>query len=268
MQNQYKCVILVIASHSPAFDKFKRMWVAHWEASKENVFEYECFYLYNNDSSFKRKGRDLYFPYEETYPAPGLLLKTIGALRYLKETGVTYDMLFRTNLSSLIDWAAFRAFIYRHHLSKNVVAGVMYGEKQMSGMCMLLSGNLAQLLLENEKQLNYEIPDDHAINTYFLGLPNIEYIYFGSKSNERPIHQRFQSGWVEGNMNRERDHASMALAQKSIIEHFQECVTNQPHVAWLVLLMSTVAVISMVSLDHTIPRFGGNRWRSSRSRWW
>ena len=59
----------------------------HWFDHLHGGHGMKCFYLFNNPTQKEpvlfTNGMDLTFPFEETYPAPGLLLKTMAAMEYL-----------------------------------------------------------------------------------------------------------------------------------------------------------------------------------------
>ena len=259
-----RCVVLVIASHNTAFDGFKRIWKEHWDQSAEYLKECLCLYLYNdpNLSKLKEDGDDLYFPYKETYPAPGLLLKTMDALQYLEDRKVTYDFILRTNLSSLFNWKAFMQFLTVQQ-SKSLVAGVPYNTNRMSGMCMILSSDVVQHLKKEEANLDFDLPDDEAINRILHTMPQNRYIHLKSMgiqmvdgeirnvptTESDVVHFRFHSGWVEGNMNREKDRIAMEKVHRgllsAIVEHFCNSIKNDPlqaAIASMLILWSVMFV--------------------------
>lgn len=241
-----KCVVLVIASHDTAFDGFKRIWEEHWHQSSDLLQDCLCFYLYNdpNITQMRAEGNDLYFPYEETYPAPGLLLKTMDALEYLDSHNVTYDFLLRTNLSSLFNWKGFMQFIDERP-QKAIVAGVPYDTNCMSGMCMILSSDVVKQLQQNKSSMDFDLPDDEAINLVLHQMKDNDYFELKSIgielingevqqdiSDPDVIHFRFHSGWVKGNLSREQDHIAMEKVHRGllseIVEHFCNSISNDP----------------------------------------
>lgn len=259
-----KCIVLVIASHNSAFDGFKRIWKEHWDQSAEHLKECLCLFLYNDHTLSKAKvdGNDLYFPHEETYPAPGLLLKTMDALEYLDENNITFDFLLRTNLSSLFNWEAFIRFLSTQP-STSLVAGVPYNTKRMSGMCMILSADVVREVQKEKGSLDYDMPDDEAINRVLNKMRGNKYIEVQSLGIElidgelRPsltdikntdvIHFRFHSGWTEGNLNREKDHAAMNRVHRglisAIVEHFCTSIENDPFQASIVSFLILWSVV-------------------------
>lgn len=217
----YRCVVLVIAHHDPAYERFKEIWVKHWEAHKGVLKDMQCFYIYNDETKPHRvEGRDLYFPYKESYPAPGLLIKTFAAVDYMDANGITYDMLYRTNLSSLINWPAFSKYVDGNLGKSMYYAGRIYKPKHISGAGMLLSKDLVHILRENLDTIDFDMPDDHAINLWFhANIPELEFhpiksVRWINKSEAKreldmgTIHFRFHKGWGLDN-DRENDQDRM-----------------------------------------------------------
>jgi hypothetical protein len=168
----FRCVVLVIAHHNKAYEPFKRIWEAHWNTYADDVLrDLACFYLYNDPNQVEpvvvTDGCNLTFPQEETYPTPGLLLKTFDAIQYLSDKNLTYDLLLRTNLSSLFNWPAFVEYLPPSGVER-FVAGVEYKPKYISGMCLLLSDDLVRDITHNRFQIEFGYPDDHAIAVYLL----------------------------------------------------------------------------------------------------
>lgn len=246
MKSNFRCIVLVIANHDELYEDFKSTWVYHWNNNKQYLNDCECFYLYNDENQTEkviRSGNDLYFPFKETYPAPGLLLKTMGALEYLNDNEITYDIILRTNLSSLINWKSFSEFIDKNISNQYFYAGVLYKDKHMSGCCMIMSKYIANILLENKNLLNYDEPDDVAINLWLLSSEisdKIDYQYIDSirpnnddelsdAINKNIIHFRFHAGYTNENIKRIKDHQDMkkimTLIDK-IFEYFTQIKEN------------------------------------------
>lgn len=208
---EFKCVVLVIASENDSFPRFKEIWEAHWQANIRLLgSSYARFYLYNDPTASPAgnspENMNLRFPHEETYPSPGLLLKTLDALQFLKDNDIKFDMVFRTNLSSLIDWAAFAGWVSR--IGVGVISGRKYDDRHISGCGMLLPKAVADEILAHRAELDQNQPDDHAINLYLHAHhPFLRYEEFpnATPTNEdemrmalqtRPkiVHYRFYSG--------------------------------------------------------------------------
>ena len=164
----FKCIIFVISSKGCPYDQFKELWLQHWRANQQYLSGYALYFLYNEPCSEsvepEQSRSDLCFPHEETYPNPGLLLKTMDALQYLAETGVTFDVLCRTNLSSMYNWRVFVQFVKAIH--SPFYGGRKYANQHVSGCAMFMTGDIAALLLERRTSLSLDVPDDESINKF------------------------------------------------------------------------------------------------------
>ena len=147
MSQHHCCVVLVIAHRDAAYARFRELWWAHWRRTgAPGSPPMALFFLYNDPDQREPvvvDGPDLTFSYAETYPAPGLLMKTLGALDWLAAQGVTYDWCLRTNLSSGFDWTALRRFLRRLRCRSGVV-GMFYQPQFVSGAAMLLSADVVR----------------------------------------------------------------------------------------------------------------------------
>lgn len=82
-----RLVVLVIAHRNPSYEQLQRIWEAHWQTTG-GLPGTQRYFLYNDPQQMDPvrvtgDGSELTFPHEETYPAPGLLLKTLGAIDHL-----------------------------------------------------------------------------------------------------------------------------------------------------------------------------------------
>ena len=151
----------MIAHRHPAYAPFRTVWEDVWrhrDARRDGVVAYRRYYLYNDPTQSatvraSADGAELTFAHAETYPAPGLLLKTLGAIDHLDREGVAYDYLLRTNLSSLFDWSALTDRLAAWGRRRRFVAGAAYKPWYMSGMCLLLSRDLVHELATHRDRL-------------------------------------------------------------------------------------------------------------------
>lgn len=165
----YKLVVLIIAHDHPAYKEFDTIWRENIEYNKSLSNDIKFFFLYNVPGRKERVGDNLYFPNEETYPNPGLILKTLGGIQYLRENDITYDMLFRTNLSSFINLPKLLEYVDANKDRKLFYSGGRYYlPKHVAGCSMLFSKDLLAYVVENSSKLNLNIQDDHCINTLLL----------------------------------------------------------------------------------------------------
>ena len=217
----YKCVVLVIAHDDPAMKPFKDIWEENWNSHSDILSDYACFYLYNDESlaSCKQVGNNLYFPFKETYPAPGLLQKTFGAIDFLNDRGITYDMIYRTNLSSLICWKGFVNHVETHIHDREYYAGNPYGVGFISGSGMFLSNDLVSTLRHNIQSMDFSIADDHSMNLWFhRNKPGLQFQYIESVEDSKGMasalkrgvfHFRFNSLLQNQDAQRTLDHKRM-----------------------------------------------------------
>ena len=180
----YHCIVLVIAHHDNGgfSDQFKDLWVSHWNMSHSTkTVDMQIFYLYNGSKSPMVSGNDLYFPFDENIP--GLIKKTLAAFQYIHDQGITYDYIFRTNLSSCIDWPKFTTFLkslihQNNQNSNNSGFGGSYyqhkGINHASGSGYFISHSLVQTILHNKcKVLHmardyHDYPEDDVIINKYL----------------------------------------------------------------------------------------------------
>lgn len=83
-----RLVVLVIAHRNPSYEQLQCAWELHWQTTGRDLRGAKRYFLYNDPKQTEHvrvsaDGAELTFPHEETYPAPGLLLKTLGAIDYL-----------------------------------------------------------------------------------------------------------------------------------------------------------------------------------------
>lgn len=180
----YTGVVLVIAHHAPGYDELRVAWKKNWDVAAKHghLDDWALFFLFNDPNGPARwePPHSLYFPHAETYPAPGLLQKTLDAMDWLERMGYTYRMIYRTNLSHLVYWPGFTQYVSAHLETQQFAAGVWYMPQHIQGSCMLLSADIAGAAvpfdasngaavaaLRNEREkLNFDTPDDHAINEW------------------------------------------------------------------------------------------------------
>ncbi len=181
----YQCIVLVIAHHDNGgcYDQFKQLWVSHWNKSIRP--DLQIFYLYNNNNNIIKNSHsqsyenDLYFPFEESVNC--LIHKTMAAFQYLNDQGITYDYIFRTNLSSCIDWSTFLSFLPSIINEHSPGFGGSYytykGKNHASGSGYFISYNLVQTLLHDKRQVldmaNQYREDDVILNTYLQNVLDV-----------------------------------------------------------------------------------------------
>lgn len=120
---------------------------------------------------------------------PGILHKTVEALSFFLGSGDEYDYVWRTNLSSVLDFAGLEKFILSYKAldvgTNSLYAGYIglgslnNGSSTFfaSGAGFLMSRNVAMYLVENKEFLRWDLIDDVAIGALLeprFGLMHLE----------------------------------------------------------------------------------------------
>jgi hypothetical protein len=170
MGKHFRCFILVIAHHELLYEQFKQAWVRNWQANSQYLQSMDIKYMYNGSANgMYVSDKDIYFPFEESIA--GLLPKTLGTLKYLHDNHITFDYMFRTNLSSFINWKNFSTYIHGNLPPTGVFQGSYYeyhGQLHASGCGFILSYDLTNLLLRNAASIEKIRVDDVDINTFLI----------------------------------------------------------------------------------------------------
>lgn len=99
---------------------------------------------------------------------PGILHKTVEALSYFLSTDSTYTHIWRTNLSSVLDFVGLQEYVsasdkktgfYGGYVGKAVNENIFFA----SGAGFLMSRDVAEHLVANKASLRYDLIDDVAI---------------------------------------------------------------------------------------------------------
>ena len=154
----------------------------------------KCFFIYGNDAGIKADGNTIIAPCKETR-APGILNKTIHAFKHVTKK-YEYDYIFRTNLSSFVLLDRIGAYLdtlpdkncycsefhYPNPVSNRDVyptlkkLGLAEGFGWGNGAGIILSRDLVQNIINNEKKLHKRLIDDVSLGVYLHKLSNVEKI--------------------------------------------------------------------------------------------
>lgn len=121
---------------------------------------------------------------EETY-VPGILQKTIKAFRYAIYYLPQYDYIFRTNISTVVDFRRLIPLLEQspiefgcgkiHQIQpgwRDVRGGITderyHGIRYPFGTCIIFSGKLLKRVLEKIDNINYTLIDDVSIGQFML----------------------------------------------------------------------------------------------------
>lgn len=249
----YKCVVLVIAHDDPVMKPFKDIWVENWNSHNDILSDYACFYIYNDETltTCKRVGNDLYFPFKETYPAPGLLQKTFSSIDFLKDNGITYDMIYRTNLSSLICWKGFVKHVETHKYDREYYAGNSYGVGFISGSGMFLSKDLVSTLRYNLQSMDFSIADDHSMNLWFQrNKPELQFQYTESVDDPKDMASALKRGVFHFRFNSllQNQDAQRTLDHKRMRDMYETMISSEDGYT-IHMVVSCMIIVSLILLS-------------------
>ncbi len=178
-----KVLHLVLYSDEELYNAMYRITLEHYsEFVSQGVTTF--YYMYDSTISepiLEEKSYLLRLPGCESY-IPGILNKTIQALRYFSET--QFDVVIRSNISSLINLTKLLPII-TEKLRNMLYGGTsiitadkvhpMHGNVDscympisfVHGTCIVLRRDAVQLLLQNPEFLNRETIDDVSLGVFF-----------------------------------------------------------------------------------------------------
>jgi hypothetical protein len=122
---------------------------------------------------------------------PGILNKTIRAIEICKELNIDFDFIVRTNISTVVNFPALQQLLIRdRHNNRIQYAGqkkvidwldppsglvdeTFFNIPFVTGICIILSRNIVNLLLDSKDSINYSLIDDVAIGEFMYkkGIP-------------------------------------------------------------------------------------------------
>jgi hypothetical protein len=149
-----------------------------------------------------RENKTLYVKGDECL-IPGILHKTVEALSYFLSFDSAFDFVWRTNLSSVVDYAGLHKYV--SNLDKNTgFYGGYVGKAQdiffVSGAGFLMSRDVAEYLVANKASLRYDLIDDVAIGALLepkFGIVPIDrcWVQTGEEDieSEKVFHYRCES---------------------------------------------------------------------------
>ena len=181
-----KFVILVIASKN---NERENNLVNFWRQlinKYEQISDIDTYLLFNNETInneyiINKDKNKIIFREAETF-IPGILNKTIKAFELLKND---YEIFFRTNLSSYIDYKKIIT-IFNELLNYKYVYGGIKNRKRKyfaSGSGFFISKSVLNDYLLKENLLNIDIIDDYIIGIVLLKYMNNIYYYEGRRAD-------------------------------------------------------------------------------------
>jgi len=140
------------------------------DSLKDNLDSQSQSHSLYEDFELDRENKTLYVRGDECL-IPGILHKTVEALSFFLGSGDEYDYVWRTNLSSVLDFAGLERFILSLNQPNGLYAGYIGlgslndGSSTFfaSGAGFLMSRDVAMYVVSNRDSLRWDIIDDVAI---------------------------------------------------------------------------------------------------------
>ncbi len=179
-----KIIILIISSNNIVYYKNMR---DIWKKYMNNHPNITSFFIENDISIDKeiivnKEKNTIYYKDEESY-VPGILNKTIKIIEYCFDN-YDVDYIYRTNLSSIIDFDKLYSFIQNNDID---YAGHDY-VRFISGSGIILSKKACKILIEDKSLINNSEPDDLAIGIKLENHVEKKHIeYYGLSSLDDKI---------------------------------------------------------------------------------
>ena len=141
-----------------------------------NVFHFFYCYDENIKSEYVFEGNILRIRGKESF-IPGISQKTVKAIEICLK--FDFDYLVRSNVSTILDYRLLDYYLKKHdinyggpeiliswrHVKKYGFESI--GFKFATGGCIILSKNMAQLLINNKKDIDYDFIDDVTIALFY-----------------------------------------------------------------------------------------------------
>lgn len=160
------------------FINYKRIWDEQISNLNYDKFNIEFKFLYSNESiteDYTIDGNNLITKCPENYWY-SLALKVMSGFDYFVKND--FDLVFKTNLSTIINFEKFYEYCNQIHNTKEFVYDGVVGHYQdysfCSGAGMLLNKKSANLVLDNKSQLNEIWTDDIFIGFILNKLNGIQ----------------------------------------------------------------------------------------------
>lgn len=210
-----KVLVFAIASRSPVYDCFIRIWKAYMN-SRPWITSYLVF---GGAKEFRVEGDEIHMPVTESWK-PGILHKTIWAFRWAIEQELDFDFVLRTNLSSF--WILDKIRPYLETLPKTKV-GLSNHEHPLvqgdvgifNGSGMFFSRDIIEGLAKVE-DWRYMEPDDREITrhvVYKLGGKIYDKRWYAWKANT------VSELDVPGNLSRLEESGAFQIRVKNPLDH-------------------------------------------------
>jgi hypothetical protein len=167
-----KVLILTMAHETDdeVFTNYKRVWDAQITSQKYPI---DVLYLYTDEAltdDYVIRENQLITKYPENY-WEALLLKVLNGFDYFVKSD--YDLVFKTNLSTIINYDVFYQYCLNLDKSRKYVYDGVSGGNFVSGAGMLLNKESAQLVLNHRDLFGPSWTDDLFIGHVLCDLYGI-----------------------------------------------------------------------------------------------
>lgn len=179
---ELKTLVLIIASDdAPLYVEHQRLWKEYMNSDPDH---FKCYFLKGDlkqEREVKISEDTIWCKLPESAQLPGLLDKTILALESIENLG-EYDYVFRTNLSSFINFHKLHTYLTLmprfgcysglHHGKYDV----FYPRGWVCGAGIILSKDLAEVLVDNkDKVLNMKLENGYNIDDVAISCLMADY---------------------------------------------------------------------------------------------
>ena len=157
-----KICVIVIASPGKVYEDFKRIWIENWET---HGFHYgTLIFLYGRGLSDNPSKYDIHLDVADS-TVPGVLEKTLEMFRIIKD--INYDFVFRTNLSSFLDFNRYMPWLMSQKTS-GLVAGCSPDRSHIGGCGMTLSRDVVEDIVNHRSDIDTDVVDDLALSSWLF----------------------------------------------------------------------------------------------------
>lgn len=157
-----KICVIVIASPGKLYEEFKKIWIENWETYGSQYGT--LMFLYGRGLSDNPSKYDVHLDIADS-TVPGVLEKTLEMFRIMSE--IKYDYVFRTNLSSFLDFNRYVTWLVDQKTSK-LVAGWSPDRSHIGGCGFTLSKDVVEDIVKHEFALDKEMVDDVSISSWLF----------------------------------------------------------------------------------------------------
>jgi len=161
-----KLVILILANDTKFYLECQKLWRMYMN-THPNIKSYFIKYKSNLNQDVALENDNIFIKGTESM-IPGCLDKTIKAINFCLQTQ-TFDFIFRTNMSSVVDLNRLNDLIenynmpYSGYIGHENIKGIDGIIDYASGSGMLLSKPFCMFLMHHKNKLNYRLIDDMSI---------------------------------------------------------------------------------------------------------